>query len=713
MKVRLLAAPLLPKILLPLVLLVFVITGCEQQTANNSQQTNSTDTSPTNSDDSASTSQQTANELPMSGIMLDAIDESVSPGEDFFTYANGEWLENTEIPADKSNYGSFTVLADEAEASLRTIVEEVSNKDNVQPGSPEQKIRDFYQAYMDQASANAKGYEPLADELAALDAIDSKQALFPAMGHLHVLGINQPVITFVNQDSKQATQYALYVTQAGLSLPDRDYYLEDNERFENARELLKQHVQTLFELTDAADPAGSADDILALETELAENQWSRVDNRDRDKTYNKFSFAELQEMSPGFDWPALFSAAQTPSQDSVIVRQPDYIQALPGIMENHSLQTWKAYLKFKLLDAYAAYLSEPFVDADFAFHRKGLQGIDEQRPRWKRAIESINQSMGEQLGQIYVDRHFQAEAKQRMVALVENLREAYRESIVALDWMGEDTKVQAQDKLNKFKPKIGYPDVWRDYGPLTISPDSLVGNIKNSTRFDYQLDMAKLGGAINRNEWFMTPQTVNAYYNPPMNEIVFPAAILQPPFFNLQADDAINYGGIGAVIGHEMGHGFDDQGSKSDGDGNLRNWWTDQDREEFQSRTQQLVDQYAAYEAIDGEYVNGELTLGENIGDLGGLSIAYKAWQDSLNGEPSPVIDGLTGQQRFFLGWAQVWQRIYRDEELKRRLNVDPHSPSKFRVNGIVTNMPAFYEAFEINPGDPMYTAPEDRVKIW
>ncbi len=707
MKARLTAA-----LLLPCLIMLLMMAGCEQHTADHSNPAPSNEAvNPT--DASPSSDQQTADDPLLSGIMLNAIDQSVKPGEDFFTYANGEWLKNTEIPADKSNYGSFTVLADEAEANLKTIIEEVSSQNNVKPGSAEQKIRDFYLAYMNEASANAKGYEPLAQELTALDAINSKQTLFSAMGKLRTLRINQPVVTFVNQDSKQATQYALYLTQSGLTLPDRDYYLEDNERFANARELLKQHVKTLFELTGQSNPADSADAILALETELAENHWSRVDNRDRDKTYNKFSFAELQEMSPGFDWLALFGAAQIPPQNSVIVRQPDYIQALPGIIENHSLETWKAYLKFKLLDEYAAYLSEPFVEADFAFQSKGLQGIDQQRPRWKRAIESLDENMGELLGQIYVDRHFQSEAKQRMVALVENLREAYRNSIIGLDWMGEDTKLQALDKLNKFKPKIGYPDVWRDYTQLVISPDNLVDNIKNGTRFDYQLDLAKLGSPIDRNEWFMTPQTVNAYYNPPMNEIVFPAAILQPPFFNLYADDAVNYGGIGAVIGHEMGHGFDDQGSKSDGDGNLRNWWTDQDRQEFQNRTQQLVDQYAGYEAIDGEYVNGELTLGENIGDLGGLSIAYKAWQESLNGQPSPVIDGLTGQQRFFLGWAQVWQRIYRDEELKRRLNVDPHSPSKFRVNGIVTNMPEFYEAFEINPDDQMYTKPENRVKIW
>lgn len=704
MKARLTTALLLP-------CLIF-LAGCEQHTVEHSN-TASSDEVTNQNDTSLSSDQQTTDDSLLSGIMLDAIDQSVRPGEDFFSYANGKWLEKTEIPADKSNYGSFTVLADEAEANLRAIVEEVSSQDNVKQGSAEQKIRDFYLAYMNEASANAKGYEPLANELATLDAINSKQGLFSAMGELRTLRISQPVAAFVNQDSKQATQYALYLTQSGLTLPDRDYYLDDNERFVNARALLKQHVKTLFELTGQNQPETSADAILALETELAENHWSRVDNRDRDKTYNKFSVAELQEMSPGFDWQALFSAAQIPPQDAVIIRQPDYIQALPGIFENHSLETWKAYLKFKLLDGYAAYLSEPFVEADFDFHSKGLQGIDQQRPRWKRAIESIDQNMGEQLGQIYVDRHFQSEAKQRMVSLVENLREAYRKSIVELEWMGEDTKLQALDKLDKFKPKIGYPDVWRDYGQLVISPDNLVENIKNGTRFDYQLDLAKLGSPINRNEWFMTPQTVNAYYNPPMNEIVFPAAILQPPFFNLYADDAVNYGGIGAVIGHEMGHGFDDQGSKSDGDGNLRNWWTDQDRQEFQSRTQQLVDQYAGYEAIEGEYVNGELTLGENIGDLGGLSIAYKAWQDSLNGQPSPVIDGLTGQQRFFLGWAQVWQRIYRDEELKRRLNVDPHSPSKFRVNGIVTNMPEFYEAFKINPDDSMYTKPEDRVKIW
>ncbi len=705
MKIRLLAVT---------ALLITGITGCQQQAAEpNASDISSPQTDTGAGNDISTPTAEPADSVVLTGISLEAIDSSVSPGTDFFEYANGEWLSNTEIPADKSNYGTFGILSDEAEANLKTIVEEVSRSDDVPTGTPEQKIRDFYTAYMDKQAADSKGISPLTEDLAAIDAVDSKPALFAAMGQLYRLGVNLPAIGFVNQDSKDATRYALYLTQAGLTLPDRDYYLQDNERFNNARELMKQHIVSLFELTGITDPAQRAEAILALETRLAENHWSRVDNRDRDKTYNKMSFAELQEMTPGFGWSALFAAAQIPAQQELIIRQPSYLRALPDILSDTPLSTWKDYLKFQLLDAYAAYLSEPFVNADFEFHGKGLQGIAEQRPRWKRAIEGIDQIMGELLGQIYVQRHFQPEAKQGMVELVENLRAAYRKSILKLDWMGEETKQQALDKLAKFSPKIGYPDSWLDYSSLSISADDLVGNIKNGTNFENQRNIQKLGGPINRDEWFMTPQTINAYYNPPMNEIVFPAAILQPPFFNPEADDAANYGGIGAVIGHEMGHGFDDQGSKSDGDGNLRNWWTDQDRAEFQARTQQLVEQYSDYEAIDGEYVNGELTLGENIGDLGGLSIAYQAWQQSLDGQPSPVIDGLTGQQRFFLGWAQVWQRLYRDEELKRRLNTDPHSPSKFRVNGVVTNMPEFYEAFEVQPGDPMYTAPENRVKIW
>ncbi len=687
------------------VLLTGIITGCQQQSTGES--------APQAQGAAADvTSSQDTQQLK-SGINLDAMDNTITAGEDFFAYANGRWLEETDIPADKSNYSSFTKLADEAEASIKAIVEQISSADNIENGSPEQKIRDFYQAFMNEQSANTRGFQPLIEDLAALDEIDNSSALLSAMGNLLPMGVNQPVVAFVNQDSKQATQYALYLTQAGLSLPDRDYYLQEGERYEHARELLKNHVITLFELIGVDQADSLADDILALETVIAQHHWNRVDNRNRDKTYNKLDYAELRELSPGVDWNAFFASAEIPEQAFLIARQPSYLQALPEILDSASLDTWKNYLKFQLLDAYAAYLSEPFAQADFEFHRQGLQGITEQRPRWKRAIEGTNQIMGEQLGQIYVQRHFQPEAKQRMTELVENLREAYRQSILGLDWMGEETKQQALDKLAKFSPKIGYPDDWRDYSALSIAADDLVGNIKRGSHFDFRRNINKLGGPIDRGEWFMTPQTVNAYYNPPMNEIVFPAAILQPPFFYLDADNAVNYGGIGAVIGHEMGHGFDDQGSKSDGDGNLRNWWTDQDREEFQIRTAQLVEQYAAYDAIDGEHVNGELTLGENIGDLGGLSIAYKAWQNSLDGKPSPVIDGLTGQQRFFLGWAQVWQRLYRDEELKRRLKVDPHSPAKYRVNGVVTNMPTFYEAFEVNPEDSMYTAPENRVKIW
>lgn len=700
-------------------LLILSTTACQQQQAETAADNSPDDI---HAPDAHATANNThvdvddsseTNDQAISGVSLDSMSENIEPGQDFFMFANGEWLENTEIPADKSNYGSFTVLADEAEISLKKIVDEASQADYVTPGSSTQKIRDLYRSFMDETAANSKGYEPIADLLNTIDAVNSKSDLFVIMGQLSQLGVNQPVVSFVNQDSKEATQYALYLTQAGLTLPDRDYYLESDDRYVSARQLLQQHIVTLFELTGEAEANKSAADILALETEFAKQHWTRVDNRDRDKTYNKVSFPELRKLSPGFDWEALLSAAGVPMQDTLIIRQPSYISALPGIIAEASLGTWKNYLKFQLLDAYAAYLSEPFALADFEFHRKGLQGVAESRPRWKRAIAAINQFMGQQLGQVYVTKHFQPAAKERMVDLVENLRKAYGQSIMEIDWMGEDTKLQALDKLAKFSPKIGYPDEWRNYSKLDISADDLVGNIKNGTLFEYHRNLAKLGSAIDRNEWFMTPQTVNAYYSPSMNEIVFPAAILQPPFFNLEADDAVNYGGIGAVIGHEMGHGFDDQGSKSDGNGNLRNWWTDQDRSEFQQRTAQLVDQYSSYEAIENEFVNGELTLGENIGDLGGLSIAYRAWQNSLDGNPSPVIDGLTGQQRFFLGWAQVWQRLYRDEELKRRLNVDPHSPSQFRVNGIVTNLQEFYEAFDINPGDAMYTPPEKRVKIW
>ncbi len=499
----------------------------------------------------------------------------------------------------------------------------------------------------------------------------------------------------------------------GLTLPDRDYYLQDDEQFVQGRELFRAYVARLFELAGIEGGDDKADAIFALEHALAEAHWTKEDNRDPVKSNNPKTPAELAEMAPGINWTVSFEAAQIPAREIYIVNQPSYFEAAGNIIANTGLATWKDYLTFQTLNKFSSVLGDEFFQAWFDFYLAGLQGVEEPSPQWKRAVSSINGKMGELLGQLYVDRHYQEASRARMETMIANLIEAYRQSIMALDWMSEETRQQALEKLSKFTPKIGYPQEWRDYSSMEIVEGDLVGNIKSSLAFEYRRNLDKLDRPVDKTEWFLTPQTVNAYYNPQWNEVVFPAAILQPPFFNVEADDAVNYGGIGSVIGHEIGHGFDDQGRKFDGDGNLRDWWTEEDNARFEVLKNRLADQYNGYEVIDGLTINGEFTSGENIGDLGGLGIAYKAYKLSLNGEEAPVIDGFTGDQRFFLGYAQVWRSKVRDEETKRRLTIDPHSPAKFRANGAAVNVTEFYEAFDVKEGDGMYLPPEERVKIW
>ncbi|MDH4260297.1 MAG: peptidase M13, partial [Gammaproteobacteria bacterium] len=514
------------------------------------------------------------------------------------------------------------------------------------------------------------------------------------------------------QDAKDPSQYIMYLVQSGLGLPDRDYYLLDDARFKDMRAAYLAHVEKMLALAGSMSAADDAKAIMALETALAEKQWTRVDSRDRDKTYNKHDLPMLKALTPAFAWDEFLKGTGITSA-AVIVRQPGAFAGFSEQLTRTPLPVWKAYFKWQLLNTMAPYLSSAYVDEDFAFYGKTLRGTQENRPRWKRAVAEVENSLGESLGKIYVARHFPPEAKARMDVLVGNLIKAYEQSIQDLDWMSAETKKQALVKLAKFTPKIGYPSKWRDYSALTVSADDLVGNVLRSAEFEYAFQIAKLGKPIDRQEWFMTPQTVNAYYNPGMNEIVFPAAILQPPFFNLNADDAVNYGGIGAVIGHEIGHGFDDQGSKYDGDGTLRNWWTDVDRKAFEGRTRQLIAQYDAYEPIPGQHVNGALTIGENIGDLGGISIAYKAYKLSLGGKEAPVLDGYTGDQRFFIGWAQVWAGKYRDESLLLLIKTNPHSPTEYRCNGALVNLPSFYTAFGVKDGDRMFRPAAEQVKIW
>jgi putative endopeptidase len=648
-----------------------------------------------------------------SGMMLEHFDTSVRAPDDLFRHVNGTWLKNTEIPADKSNYGSFTKLDDDAQVQLRAIIEEAAASKANKPGSNEQKIGDYYASFMDEARLEKLGIEPIRAELARIDALESRDGLPDLLAHLGRIGARQPFGAYITQDGKNSTEYAVYFYQfAQLGMPDRDYYLSADDKFVKLREAYAGHVQRLLALAGDEKGAAQAPAVLALETRIAQKHWTRVESRDRDKTYNKVPVSELNALTPGFDWARMLSEGGI-KVDSVIVMQPSAFTGFAGELAAAQLETVKAYLKFGLVSSFAPYLSAPFVGENFAFYSTTLRGVPENQPRWKRGVRATEDALGEVLGQIYVARHFPPEAKARMEVLVKNLMKAYENSIKELDWMGEETKRKALEKLSKFVPKIGYPNKWKDYSGLEVKADDLVGNVIRANRLEYAREIAKLGAPVDREEWFMTPQTVNAYYNPGMNEIVFPAAILQPPFFDLNAEDAVNYGGIGAVIGHEIGHGFDDQGSKYDGDGNLKSWWTDADRKAFEERTRALIEQYNGYCPLEGHCVNGALTIGENIGDLGGLSIAYKAYQLALDGKPAPVLDGLSGDQRFFIGWAQVWARKYREEELLNRLKTDPHSPSEYRANGTVVNVPEFYQAFDVKETDALYLPPEKRVKIW
>ncbi|MGX5174406.1 M13 family metallopeptidase [Aliikangiella sp. IMCC44653] len=683
-----------------------LLAGCSQQEAE----------SPSNQNANSAKQTQTASakkaELT-SGIELANMDTSVRPQDDFYQYVNGTWLKNTPIPSDKSTYGSFTALRDKSREDVKAIIEETAQLENVEAGSDAQRVGDLYKSYMNTDKLNQLGIKPIEADLAEIEAIKTHDDVVAHFAKAQVYSGKAPFGFWVNNDSKNPTSYITYFTQSGLGLPDREYYLKEDEKSAEIRQAYVAHIETMLSLAKIAEPAKTAQAIMALETEVAKLHWTRKESRNRDKTYNKVDTAKLSEMMPGFNWSLYLEKTGINSENSVIIRQPTYFENFAKLFKSTDIESWKNYLRWTLINSSASLLSADFDKANFDFYSKTLSGTPEQEARWKRAVGSVNRLLGEVVGKIYVKKHFKPEAKQRMVNLVENLREAYRQAIIELDWMSEETKQQALDKLAKFTPKIGYPDKWKDYSGLSISADDLVGNYKRAAKFNHDNEVNKLGKPIDKTEWFMSPQTVNAYYNPVMNEIVFPAAILQPPFFNMQADDAVNYGGIGGVIGHEMGHGFDDQGAKSDGDGVLRNWWTEKDLAEFKLRTGKLAAQYSEFEPLPGEHIDGELTLGENIGDLGGLTIAHKAYMLSLEGNEAPVIDGFTGEQRFFMGWAQVWAYKFRDEALSMRLKTDPHSPAPYRGNGTLMNMPEFMDAYNVKPGDAMYRKPEDRVKIW
>lgn len=650
-----------------------------------------------------------------SGIDKNNMEPSIRAQNDFYAHVNGGWLKRTEIPADKSNYGAFTELADAAEKNIRTIIED-SAAGKVEEKNAK-KIGDAYSAFMDEAGIDARGLEPLAPMMATINAVKTKKELAKVMGELHAHSVSIPLGMWVDQDAKNTTEYIAWFNQSGLGLPDRDYYFDEGEKFVAWRNAYKKYLADLFTLTgrDAADAEKAAAAVYAIEEKLAKGQWTRAESRDRDKTYNKFDSSKLQKLAPKMEWGALMGGLELHNKgtNEIIVRQPSYVTVMGEVFDATSIDDWKNYLQVRLLSSTASVLPKVFVDLNFGFYGKTLSGIEENRPRWKRGVSHVSGMLGEAIGEVYVSRHFKPEAKERMDKLVDNLRKAFEISINNLEWMGEETKKKAQVKLSKFTTKIGYPDKWKNYDALVIEKNDALGNLWRSRHVEHQREVNKLGKPIDRGEWFMTPQTVNAYYNPPMNEIVFPAAILQPPFFNLEADDAVNYGAIGAVIGHEFSHGFDDQGRKSDGDGNLVDWWTEDDAKEFKRRADGLVAQYNAFAPFPDATVNGELTLGENIADLSGLTVAHLAYKLSLGDKPAREIDGLTGDQRFFMGWAQAFRRKYREAELRRRLKTDPHSPSQYRANGPVSNMPSFYEAFHIQETDELFRPPAERVKIW
>ena len=660
----------------------------------------------------ASSADPTSDGGKVSGIDKALFSPDITPGENFYWYANQEWLDKTDIPGDKSNYGIFTVLDDKTRTEVRALIESAADS-NAASGTAAQKVGDLYKSVLDREGRNAAGIKPIKPLLRKINKIKSTEDLATTLGFLMKAGVYGPFAPYINADARNSDQYTVYVTQAGLTMPDRDYYLEDDERYKKLRSELLAYVADMLAATGVKQPEEASKAIFELERTLAEKQWTKTENRDPEKTYNKKTAAEMQTTMGDFPWAAFSKASGLTKQKEFVVRQPSYLEALGKLLTESDLETWKNYLRLQVIDGYSSNLTEELELRHFQFHSTAISGVSEQEPMWKRGVNVTSSVLGELVGQLYVEKYFKPEAKERMNELVENLKKAFAERITTRDWMGKGTQKQALEKLSMFTTKIGYPDAWKDYTGLKIASPILATNIIASARFESKQELKKLGGPIDRNEWHMTPQTINAYYNPVMNEIVFPAAILQPPFFNMDADDAANYGAIGAVIGHELSHGFDDKGSKYDGKGNLRKWWTEQDREEFERRAKGLVAQYDAFEPVKDNFVNGKLTLGENIGDLGGLSVAYKAYRLSLNGKEAPVIDGLTGDQRFFLGWSQIWRRLYREPELLKRLVTDPHSPSEYRVNGIVRNMDAWYKAFSIKPTDALYLKPEDRVRIW
>jgi putative endopeptidase len=646
-----------------------------------------------------------------SGVNLAHMDHSVRPQDDLYRFVNGTWLHDTNIPADRAEYGLFAKLAEDIEQQLRAIAEEAA----ADPAANGERrlIGDFYASFLDEASVERAGLDPLGAELARIDALRSPNEVLAYFARAERLGIKNPIDLEIFADAARPDVNAAWFEQYGLAMPNRDYYLKDDPRFAEMRSKYVQYAADLLALLGHAEPEAAAARVMALETRLATAASSAADQRDIDKIYNPHSLAEAIKRTPGLDWGRYFRALELPEDAPLVLRQPEFFKELGQALGDVPVSTWQDYLRVRLVDSSAPYLTAAVVQEHFAFHGTAISGTPEIKPRWKRALAELETSLGDPLGKAYVARHFPPEHKQRMDALVANLLKAFEASIDELEWMSPATRTEARAKVEAITVKIGYPEVWKEYPGLVLHRDDLLGNVQRARAAAFERDRAKLGQPVDRREWVMTPQTVNAYYNPLANEIVFPAGILQPPFFDPTADDAANYGGIGGVIGHEISHGFDDVGRKFDGSGAKRDWWTGEDDERFHVLTARLVAQYSAFSPLPGLNVNGELTLGENIGDLSGLSVAHKAYRLSLNGQAAAEIDGFKGDQRFFIGWAQVWARKFREDELRRRLTVSPHSPNEYRVNGTVRNMPAFADAFDVEPGDALYLPPQHTVRIW
>ena len=642
------------------------------------------------------------------------MNHGIRPQDDLFGHVNGQWLDTAEIPLDRSSWGPFVLLADNSEQQVRAIVEGLAEADPDDLDANERQIGDLYASFMDEARAEELGATPIAPALQAVDQVASLSQLARFVGEIERAGGTGLFGSYVDSDDRDSERYVVKILQGGLGLPDESYYRD--EKFADIRAAYVKHMSKMFALAGRPDPDGAAQQVLDVETRLARGHWERVDTRDVIKTYNLMKLDELREAAPNFDWSVWAAALGTTTQTfaETVVRQPSYFTHLSVALEDLPLKHWRAWLALRVIQAAAPYLSRDFVDENFDFYGKTLNGTPELRARWKRGVSLIEGALGESVGKIYVERHFPPASKVLMDGLVDNLIEAYRRNIENLDWMGPETKTRAFEKLKTFRPKIGYPEKFRDYSALKIDPTDLLGNVTRAAAFETDRQLRKIGAPVDRDEWLLLPQTVNAYYKPTTNEICFPAGILQRPFFAPDADAAENYGGIGAVIGHEIGHGFDDQGSQYDGAGNLNEWWTEDDRARFSERSDALIKQYDGFSPrnLPDEHVNGGLTVGENIGDLGGLTIAHRAYLISLEGEPVPAVDGMTGTQRLFMSWAYVWRTKRRKEQEQQYLTIDPHSPPEFRAN-IVRNLDEFHTAFETESGDGLWLDPEDRVRIW